>query len=77
MTCYLKENDCAQISKNNKFLKNTLTAWSKTNYKENPIHISKQIIWNSSYIKFINTIIYYKKWHEKGIKYIEHIYDYS
>ena len=41
---YLKENDCVQISKNNRFLKNILTAWSKINYKENPTRISKQII---------------------------------
>ena len=62
-----------QISKNNKFLKNILSA----NYKETPsICISKQIIWNNSYIKCDNNIIYYKEWHEKGIKYIEHIYDY-
>ena len=27
-------------------------------------------------IKCDNNIIYYKEWHEKGIKYIEHIYDY-
>ena len=33
----LKENDCAQMSKNNNFLKNILTAWSKINYKV-PIH---------------------------------------
>ena len=73
----LKENDCTQISKNNKFLKNILIAWCKINYKETPSTcISKQIIWNSSYIKCDNNIIYYKERHEKGIKYIEHIYDY-
>ena len=71
----LKENDCTQISKNNKFLKNILSAWCKINYKETPSTcISKQIIWNNSYIKCDNNIIYYKEWHEKGIKYIEHIY---
>ena len=32
----LKENDCTQISKNNKFLKNILSAWCKINYKETP-----------------------------------------
>ena len=66
----LKENDCAQISKNNNFLKDILTAWSKINYKDTPTRISKQIIWNNSYIKCDNNIIYYKEWHDKGIKYI-------
>ena len=72
----LKEKDCAQISENNKFKKNILTAWSKINYKETPTRISKQIIWNNSYIKCDNNIIYYKEKHEKGIKDIEHIHDY-
>ena len=63
----LKENDCTQISKNNKFLKNILSAWCKLNYKETPSTcISKQIIWNNSYIKCDNNIIYYKECHEKG-----------
>ena len=43
------QNGCAQLSKNNHFLKNILTAWSKINYNENPTRISKQIIWNDSY----------------------------
>ena len=43
------------------------------NYKENPTRISKQIIWNNSYIKCDNNIIYHK---EKKIEHIEHIYDY-
>ena len=57
-------------------MKNILSAWCKINYKEIPTCISKQVIWNNSYIKCDNNIIYYKEWHEKGIKYIEHIYDY-
>ena len=64
----LKENDCAQISKNNNCLKNILTAWSKINYKDTHTRISKQIIWNNSYIKCDNNIIYYKEWNDKGIK---------
>ena len=58
-------------------MKNILSALCKINYKETPTTcISKQIIWNNSYIKCDNNIIYYKERHEKGIKYIEHIYDY-
>ena len=72
----LKENDCAQISKNNNFLKNILTAWSKIKLQDTRTRIPKRIIWNNSYIKCDNNIIYYKEWHDKGIKYIEHIYDY-
>ena len=32
----LKENDCAQISRNNNFLKNILTAWSKIELQRYP-----------------------------------------
>ena len=54
----LKENDCTQISKNNKFLKNIFSAWCKINNKETPsTFISKHIIWNNSYIKCDNNII--------------------
>ena len=54
----LKENDCTQISKSNKFLKNILSAWCKINYKETPSTcISKHIIWNNSYTKCDNNII--------------------
>ena len=72
----LKENNCTQISKNNSFLNSILGARCNINYKETPTCTSKQVIWNNSYIKCDNNIIYYEEWHEKVIKYIEHIYDY-
>ena len=37
--------------------------------------IEKEIIWNNSFIKNENKTFYYKKWFEKGIKYIEHIFN--
>ena len=54
-----------------------LIAWCKINYSETQKSISKQIIWNNSDIKCSNTILYNKQWQERGIKYIEHIYDYK
>ena len=67
--------DCAQISKNDIFFEKYLSAWCKINYKEPPAYLSKQIIWNNSFINHENNIIYYKEWHERGIKCIDYIYD--
>ena len=76
LECNLKESDCMIVCKNNVFLKDILIAWCKINYSETQKSISKQIIWNNSDIKCSNTILYYKQWQERGIKYIAHIYDY-
>ena len=38
--------------------------------------ITKEIIWNNSQIKCNNKILFYHDWYEKGIKLIEHIYDF-
>ena len=64
------------VCKNNVFLKNILIAWCQINYSDTQKSISKQIIWNNPDIKCSKTILYYKQWQKRGIKYIEHIYDY-
>ena len=38
--------------------------------------VSKEIIWNNSEIKHENKILFYRDWYIKGIKQIEHKYDY-
>ena len=58
------------------FLQNVLTAWRKVYYKNKTLTVSKNIIWNNSDIKNNNKTIFYKIWFEKGIKFIESIYDY-
>ena len=62
-----------------KFLTDIIEAWAKFNYKEFNVEkesVSKQILWNNSYIKNKNEILFYKEWHDKGVTLIEHVYDY-
>ncbi|MES9884044.1 MAG: reverse transcriptase domain-containing protein [Sedimenticola sp.] len=66
----------AKLLIKNVFLSNIVGAWAKLNYSENPENISKQILWNNSNMKGNGSTFYYKDWDERGIKYIEHIYDY-
>ena len=60
------------------FLQDILLSW--VNVINNDVcnikYIGKEIIWNNKNIKVNNKTFFYKNWFEKGIKNIEHIYDY-
>ena len=58
------------------FLRDVLAGWCKINNSESTHVITKEIIWNNSHIKCNNKILFYHDWYEKGIKLIEHIYDF-
>ena len=58
------------------FLRDVLAGWCKINNSESTHVIAKEIIWNNSQIKCNNKILFYHDWYEKGIKLIEHIYDF-
>jgi len=64
------------MCKNNQFSKDNLTSLNlfRKNYEQNDIQ--KISIWNNSDIKINNETLYYKNWHEKGILYLEHIFDF-
>ena len=68
--------DCSQITKENMFLWDVLAEWCKINNSESTHVTTKEIIWNNSQIKCNNKILFYHDWYEKGIKLIEHIYDF-
>ena len=71
----LHEQDSGQIAKGNMFLRDVLAGWCKiNNYDTNMI--AKEIIWNNSKIKCNSKVLFYRDWYEKGIKFIEHIYDF-
>ena len=57
------------------FLSHILKAWCSLNFNENINNIKKEIIWNNSYIKNNNKTLFYKSWFDKGIEYIDNIYD--
>ena len=58
-----------------KFLSDIIQSWSIIHFNKNPETIKNQILWNNSFIKNNNTLLYYKNWFDKGIKYIEQIFD--
>ena len=58
-----------------KFLSDVVQSWSTINFDDNPETIRNQIIWNNSFIKNSNKLLFYKQWYAKGIKYIDHLYD--
>ena len=73
---------CKNVQKLNiksEFMLQIIQAWAKINYSEIDIaneHISKQILWNNSNIKNNRNLLFFKDWYEKGIVFLEHVYDY-
>ena len=75
----IKHTDVKKLNIKSKFLSDIIEAWAKFNYKEITVEnesISKQILWNNSYIKNKHDTLFYNKWFDKGVTFIEHIYDY-
>ena len=58
------------------FLRDVLAGRCTINNSESTHVITKEIIWNNSQIKCNNKIPFYHGWYKKGIKLIEHIYDF-
>ena len=74
--CNINRTDIDKLKVPSIFLQQILEAWSKTAYNENIDTISKQIIWNNSHIHCNNQMFFFKEWHNRGIQFVEHIYDY-
>ena len=76
--CNLNEKSVLSMFPDNNFLQEILIAWVKiTNDKHKDLkNIGKQIIWNNKHIQIRNNTLIYKTWLDKGIRNIEHIYDY-
>ena len=45
------------------------------NYSEHSENTKSEVLWNNTYIKNNNKTLYYKLWYEKGIKYMDQIFD--
>ena len=76
--CNLNENSILKMFPENNFLQEIVIAWANIlNEKHNELNnIGKQIIWNNKHIQIQNNTIIYNAWLDKGIRNIEHIYDY-
>ena len=72
-----KFKDIDKMRIKSSFLTNILQAWSKVNYVDMVENLGKETIWNNSNIKNNNQeMFFYKSWYDRGIKYIEHLYNY-
>ena len=74
--CNITESDMKRFFPNKGFLQDVLIAWSKIKCNQIPINKGKEIIWNNSNLKIGEETFFDKKWYERGIQLIEHIYDY-
>jgi len=73
----IKPNDIKSLNIKSSFLKEILISWAKLNIQRNIDNIGKEIIWNNSHIRNKHTgLLFYKKWHDRGIDLVEHLYDY-
>ena len=77
----IREKDIENIVNKNSFLFDILRVWVQTKQKENiennkRQHITKTVIWNNSEFKVNGKLIFHREWFEKGIKYIEHLFDF-
>jgi len=74
--CNQNAKDTEQLEIKSRFLKDILLAWSNVNFKDDIFNIGKEIIWNNTNIKSNIKPFIFHDWVDKGIVFIEHIYDY-
>ena len=74
--CNITEDDLKTFCGRNPFIHDVLIAWNKLQNINMQSDIRKNIIWNNSEIKNNNKTFYYKDWHERGVLYLEHIFDF-
>jgi len=72
----LNTKDTEMLDIKSKFLKDVLAAWSSVNFKEDFTNFGKEIIWNNTNIKSNSKPFMFCDWLNKGIVFIEHLYDY-
>jgi hypothetical protein len=70
------EQEVKDLNIKSEFLKNILCGWLSISLDKNDIPIQKQLIWNNSSIKNENKTFFIKTWFDRGIQFIEHIYDF-
>ena len=74
--CSLTDKDCKHLRFSSSFLKDVVTSWTKLNNPNTEQVVHKQIIWNNSKIKNRGNVLFFNEWYERGIKFVEHIFDF-
>lgn len=82
---YLKSNEksslfrcnfeAKDIKTNNAFINDVCAAWAQFNFKQPLDYYNNQILWNNSYIKVNNKLIFYKHLFQKDVTYVKDIFD--
>ena len=75
--CNVSKNEINTFFPQNTFMNDVCSSWFyiQSEHNKNEMNL-KDIVWNNAEIKIDNKLVYYKTWHDKGILYIEHLYDY-
>ena len=74
--CTPNKKDVEYICQTNLFLLDVMQAWFDIKQISDKEYFGKSIIWNNQNIKIDKTIVYYKEWHNKGVTFLEHLFDY-
>ena len=74
--CTLDTKDIKSICNKHQFINDVLNSWTQFQSNIAINDMRKTIIWNNSNIKCNAQTFYYKQWHERGILYLEHIFDF-
>ena len=73
----LNEKDVKTLIPKTGFLQDIILAWSKINFDSSEKkNIGKELLWNNSFIKNGGRPFFNQVWYERGIQFIEHIYDF-
>ena len=73
----INEQDIKTLFPKTDFFQDILIAWSKINFDNTEkINIGKELLWNNSYIKNNGMPLFNPVWYNRGIQYIEQIYDF-
>ena len=74
-----KNNYTFKKRQTKQFTTDICSSWSNINANfnnKNKLHENKIIIWHNSEIKIENKTVFFQIWHDKGIKYVEHLFEF-
>ena len=73
--CNLSNKDIKQMFAKDLFLQELINAWHGIYRNENKT-VRSQIIWNNKEIRVGENTIFYENWYNRGLQYLEQIYDF-
>jgi hypothetical protein len=74
--CNLSSKEIETMFKKQTFLKDILKSWYTIYKHDDTTLIRNEILWNNKRLKSNNSTLYYCNWYNRGIKYVEQLYDF-